>query len=102
LSPFDFHGTQTVKLLDKREYPLYTSPTKKQVLINSIAHYYASTKNIFPAGEFVMGITEEDPICNQPFIIKNGYCNFPEGPGLGVEIDEQAVEKYALEKYLIK
>ena len=31
------------------------------------AHFYASTRNIFPAGEFVMGITEEDPIVNNPF-----------------------------------
>jgi L-alanine-DL-glutamate epimerase-like enolase superfamily enzyme len=78
--------------------------TAQGVRIEAVAgaHYYASTKNIFPAGEFVMGITEEDPICNQPFVIKDGYCNVPEGPGLGVEIDEQAVEKYALGKYLVK
>jgi muconate cycloisomerase len=63
------------------------------------AHFYASTRNIFPAGEFVMGITEEDPIASQPFTIKNGCVTVPKSPGLGVEIDEKALAKYSLAKY---
>lgn len=66
------------------------------------AHFYASTKNIFPAGEFVMGITEEDPIVNNPFVINDGCVNVPKGSGLGMEIDESALEKYALARYVIE
>jgi len=66
------------------------------------AHFYASTRNIFPAGEFVMGITEEDPITDNPFVIKDGHITVPKGPGLGVEIDEKALEKHALAKYLVE
>jgi muconate cycloisomerase len=65
-------------------------------------HFYASTRNIFPAGEFVMGITEEDPIVNNPFVIKDGYVNVPQDPGLGIEIDEEAVGKYALAQYVVE
>jgi len=66
------------------------------------AHFYASTRNIFPAGEFVMGITEEDPITDNPFVIKDGHITVPKGSGLGMEIDEKALEKHALAKYLVE
>jgi L-alanine-DL-glutamate epimerase-like enolase superfamily enzyme len=60
------------------------------------AHFYAATRNVFPAGEFVMGITEEDPLVDNPFTIKDGCIYVPETPGLGLEIDEDALKKYAL------
>lgn len=66
------------------------------------AHFYASTRNMVPGGEFVMGITEEDPLVNNPFTIQDGYVNVPEEPGLGIEIDEEAVGKFALATYTIE
>jgi len=66
------------------------------------AHLYAATRNIFPAGEFVMGITEEDPLVDNPFTVKDGCITVPDRPGLGMEIDEGAVKKYALETYVIE
>lgn len=66
------------------------------------AHFYASTRNIFPAGEFVMGITEEDPLVDNPFVIEDGYVTVPKGPGLGMEIDEEALEKFAIARYVIE
>lgn len=65
------------------------------------AHFYASTRNIFPAGEFVMGIVEEDPLVDNPFTIKEGCIEVPKEPGLGLKIDEKALEKYALAKYVV-
>jgi L-alanine-DL-glutamate epimerase-like enolase superfamily enzyme len=66
------------------------------------AHLYAATRNIFPAGEFVLGITEEDPLVDNPFNIKDGHITVPQRPGLGIEIDEKALKKYALETYVIE
>ena len=66
------------------------------------AHFYAATRNIFPAGEFVLGITEEDPLVDNPFVIQDGYIEVPKGPGLGMQIDEKALKKYALETYVIQ
>ena len=59
-------------------------------------------RNIFPAGEFVMGITEEDPLVDNPFTVKDGCITVPDRPGLGMEIDEAAVKKFALETYVIE
>ena len=42
-----------------------------------------------PGGEFVMG-TE----C-APFAFDNGFVHVPEGPGLGIEIDEAALRSLA-------
>jgi L-alanine-DL-glutamate epimerase-like enolase superfamily enzyme len=34
-------------------------------------------------------------ICRNPIRMKDGYVDVPQGPGLGVEVDEAAIEKYA-------
>jgi galactonate dehydratase len=31
-------------------------------------------------------------ILKRPFKIENGYIKIPEGPGLGIEVDEEALE----------
>ena len=31
-------------------------------------------------------------ILRQPFVVKDGYLDVPVGPGLGIEIDEQALQ----------
>jgi len=66
------------------------------------AHLYAATRNIFPAGEFVMGITEEDPLVDNPFVVADGAVEVPQGPGLGIQIDEKALKKYALATYVVE
>lgn len=66
------------------------------------AHLYVATRNIFPAGEFVMGITEEDPLVDNPFVVTDGEIEVPQEPGLGMHIDEKALKKYALETYVVE
>jgi L-rhamnonate dehydratase len=34
----------------------------------------------------------------EDILIKDGYATIPEGPGLGIEINEQAIEKYRIDK----
>lgn len=36
-------------------------------------------------------------ICKQPIRMKDGYVAVPQGPGLGVEIDENAIQKYRIQ-----
>lgn len=36
-----------------------------------------------------------DEIVTRPFVVEQGFVRIPTGPGLGVEIDEDAVRKYA-------
>jgi L-alanine-DL-glutamate epimerase-like enolase superfamily enzyme len=36
----------------------------------------------------------EDDLIIEPFAVKNGHIEVPEKPGIGVEIDEDAVDNY--------
>jgi len=36
-------------------------------------------------------------ICRSPIRMRDGYVDVPQGPGLGVEVDESAVEKYRVQ-----
>lgn len=63
------------------------------------AHLCASVPNHVFGAEFLMGLPSvaEDPIVkNRPIDVEAGYCNVPQMPGLGCEIDEAAVKKYSL------
>ena len=67
------------------------------------AHFYASTPAhlMMPAGEFVfgLGVIGPDPLVPEPkFTIKNGTTRVPNAPGLGVEIDEDALQRLTLHR----
>lgn len=67
------------------------------------AHFYASlpARRCMPAGEFVfgLGVSGDDPLVPETdFKIEDGHVRPPSGPGLGVTIDEKALEKYTLYK----
>jgi len=70
------------------------------------AHYCASipAKRTFGAAEFVFGLGPAGPdplIAENPFKIENGCVRVPGGPGLGVIIDEQALERHTLSKKIV-
>jgi L-alanine-DL-glutamate epimerase-like enolase superfamily enzyme len=53
------------------------------------------------AGEFLFGLnaTAPDPLVPQTdFIVKGGHVDVPTGPGLGITVDEQALERFTLRK----
>ncbi|VEF46600.1 mandelate racemase/muconate lactonizing protein [Bacillus freudenreichii] len=57
-------------------------------------HAYASIPNLDYGSElFGPGWLADDPVKN-PLTIKDGTILVPEGPGLGVELDEEKVKKY--------
>jgi muconate cycloisomerase len=35
-----------------------------------------------------------DDLISEPLVIANGHASVPDGPGLGVILDEEAVERY--------
>lgn len=70
------------------------------------AHYCASipAKRIFGAAEFVFGLGPAGPdplIAENPFTIEDGCVQVPDGVGLGVTIDEKALERHTLVKHVI-
>ena len=65
------------------------------------AHFYASrpADHVMPAGEFIfgLGVIGPDPLVPETdFTIKDGHVALPGGPGLGITIDEGALEKLTL------
>ena len=63
-------------------------------------HLIAATPNISLGCEFYQATyyLQEDLLAT-PFPVKNGKVHVPSSPGLGIEVDEGRVEKYAVETY---
>ena len=68
-----------------------------QPILSTVAHLhvcaaysiipYAQEYNIEP-----ISIRDERPVLKEPLVVKDGYLDVPEGPGLGVELDEEALK----------
>jgi L-alanine-DL-glutamate epimerase-like enolase superfamily enzyme len=70
------------------------------------AHFYASrpAEHVMPAGEFIfgLGVVGPDPLVpDTDFVIRDGHVTPPRGPGLGIRVDEQAVERLTLLKEVV-
>jgi L-alanine-DL-glutamate epimerase-like enolase superfamily enzyme len=70
------------------------------------AHFYASrpVEHVMPAGEFIfgLGVIGPDPLVpDTDFVIQDGHVTPPSGPGLGIRVDEQAVERLTLLKEVV-
>jgi L-alanine-DL-glutamate epimerase-like enolase superfamily enzyme len=67
------------------------------------AHFYASrpAANVMPAGEFIfgLGVIGPDPLTvANDFVVKDGHVTPPSGPGLGIAVDETALDALTLLK----
>jgi L-alanine-DL-glutamate epimerase-like enolase superfamily enzyme len=65
------------------------------------AHFYASraAETVMPAGEFIfgLGVIGPDPLVPETeFTVKDGHVTPPSGPGLGITVDERALEALTL------
>ena len=65
------------------------------------AHFYASRPwdQVMPAGEFIfgLGVIGPDPLVPETdFTVKDGHVTPPGGPGLGIDIDERALDALTL------
>jgi L-alanine-DL-glutamate epimerase-like enolase superfamily enzyme len=67
------------------------------------AHFYASrpATHVMPAGEFIfgLGVIGPDPLTvANDFVVKDGHVTPPSGPGLGIAVDETALDALTLLK----
>jgi L-alanine-DL-glutamate epimerase-like enolase superfamily enzyme len=70
------------------------------------AHFYASrsAEQVMPAGEFIfgLGVIGQDPLVPQSdFVVRDGHVAPPSGPGLGITIDERALDALTLLKEVV-
>jgi L-alanine-DL-glutamate epimerase-like enolase superfamily enzyme len=71
------------------------------------AHFYASCPErlVMPAAEFIFGLGALGPdplVPDTDFVIKDGHVSPPSRPGLGIAVDERAVERHALKREVVK
>jgi len=71
------------------------------------AHFYASrpAEHVMPAGEFIfgLGVIGPDPLVPETdFLVKDGHVRPPGGPGLGITVDERALEAHTLLKEVVQ
>jgi len=71
------------------------------------AHFYASSPErlTMPAAEFIfgLGVLGPDPIAPaSDFVIKDGHVTVPSRPGLGIQVDDRAVEKHTLKRETVR
>jgi len=71
------------------------------------AHFYASrpAEHVMPAGEFIfgLGVIGPDPIVPETdFVVKDGHVTPPSGPGLGIVVDERALDAHTLLKEIVQ
>ena len=71
------------------------------------AHFYASSpeRHVMPAAEFIFGLGALGPdplVPDTDFVIKDGHVVPPNRPGLGIPVDERAVERYTLRREVVK
>ena len=64
------------------------------ILEASYVHACAATKNAVLTSDVFSEFCREDDILIEPLEIQNGLTRVPNKPGLGVEIDDKALEKY--------
>ena len=62
------------------------------------SHFCASVKNLLILEIDYDDVPWRDELITDPIDIKNGYLTVPEKPGLGTNINEEAIKKYAVNK----
>lgn len=79
---------------------------QSQLEAAAAAHFYTSTpaKRMMGAGEFLFGLNTigPDPLVPETdFVVRDGHVDIPDGPGLGITIDEAALKKHTLRRECI-
>ena len=64
------------------------------ILEHSYLHAVAAARNCVLPSDFVGSWTREDDLIVEPMVFENGYAVVPQKPGLGCELDLDAVERY--------
>jgi len=67
------------------------------VPIAELASVVPATRPAEASGEEIASVYYEDDIVAAPFTYEDGAVLVPDGPGLGVEVDEEKLEKYSID-----
>lgn len=68
------------------------------ILDASYAHVGAATPSCTIGSDIVGQFMREDDLILEPLVYENGHVLVPQGPGLGVQLDEEALAKYTVKE----
>ncbi len=66
------------------------------ILDASYAHACSAAVACTLPSDMVGNYLREDDLIRQPLVYENGFLKVPSGPGLGVELDEEALSRYTI------
>ena len=69
------------------------------IVIAASLHFIASQPNSDLLEYCVWDTPIRREMLKQDFVLKNGYVDVPMGPGLGIEIDDEAIERYRCDMF---
>ena len=78
--------------------PITVNNTQPTIKTAAHLHFCISNSNAVYAQEYniePISIRDDSPILKTPLEVVDGYMRVPEGPGLGIELDDQMVKKLA-------
>ena len=78
----------------ERKLPCVNHCYKTDVLVAASLHFLASIPNSFILEFSVSSSPLRQKIAKEPIKMVDGYVAVPEGPGLGVELNQEIVDKY--------
>jgi len=99
---FNLRGTMTgfrdaAYLAEIAELPVWRgSGLDLGILDASYIHVCAATPACTLGSDIVGNLLREDDLIIDPLVYENGHVCVPEGPGLGIELDEDALQHYAV------
>ena len=92
-------GNRSIKLTVRVTTPTKHNFNSTTLGLAATIHASATMPN-FLITEYFVNLEEfGKDICENPFQVENGYIKLPENPGLGINIDENALKKYPYKQF---
>jgi muconate cycloisomerase len=94
-----YYAQRIAAIAQAAHLPIYPgNQPSTSVGSSTSAHFYAATWNATLGGDFHVGPAGwlADDIVKNPLVIRDGYAFVPQGPGIGVELDEEKLARYTV------
>jgi muconate cycloisomerase len=94
------HFVRMAEVADAAGIPVWHgSEVDLGILDAASLHACAATRNCTLPSDIVGTLVREDDLISEPLSFCDGFAAVPQGPGLGVALDEAALERYTIEKW---
>ena len=94
IAPSDWSFLNMAQIAEAGELPVWQASNVDLGLYDAYRiHASAAVPNCTLASDMIGNLVHEHSLLTEP-LLQDGYARVPDGPGLGVELDEDAVKRY--------